>query len=63
MPDEPVERPGAMDWLIAVLIAAAWFTHEGMERALRLRIEQDLTGLDGATVHTAAICIGPMRSS
>lgn len=42
----------ALHWIIAVLIFAAFFTHEGMGRALRQRIEQDLSGLDGATLHT-----------
>lgn len=42
----------ALHWLIALLVAAAWFTGDGMGRALRNRIEQDLSGLDGATTHT-----------
>lgn len=41
-----------LHWVIAFLIAAAWFTHDGMGRALRNRIAQDLSGLDGATPHT-----------
>ena len=42
----------ALHWIVAVLIFGAWFTHEGMGRALRQRIEQDLSGFDGATLHT-----------
>ena len=42
----------ALHWLVAVLVFGAWFTHEGMGRALRARIEQDLSGFDGATLHT-----------
>ncbi len=42
----------ALHWIVAILIFGAWFTHEGMGRALRQRIEQDLTGFDGATLHT-----------
>lgn len=41
-----------LHWLIALLIAAAFFTHEEMGRALRERIEQNLSGMEGATVHT-----------
>jgi len=32
----------ALHWLIAILIVAAWFTHEGMEDALEARIETGL---------------------
>ncbi len=42
----------ALHWIVAILIFGAWFTHDGMGRALRQRIEQDLTGFDGATLHT-----------
>lgn len=42
----------ALHWIVAILIFGAFLTHEGMGRALRQRIEQDLTGLDGATYHT-----------
>lgn len=42
----------ALHWIIAVLIFGAFFTHDGMGRALRQRIEQDLSGLEGATLHT-----------
>ena len=42
----------ALHWIVAFLIFGAWFTHEGMGRALRQRIEQDLSGFDGATLHT-----------
>ena len=42
----------ALHWIVALLIAAAFFTHEDMDRALRERIEQGLTGMDGATLHT-----------
>ena len=40
-------------WIVAILIFAAFFTHEGMGDALRVRIEQGLTGMEGATPHTA----------
>ena len=40
-------------WIVAILIFAAFFTHEGMGDALRERIEQGLTGMEGATPHTA----------
>ena len=43
-----------LHWIVAILIVVAWFTHEGMGRALRQRIEQDLSGFDGATAHTIA---------
>lgn len=42
----------ALHWIVAILIAAAFFTHEGMGRALRDRIQQDLSGMEGATAHT-----------
>jgi len=32
----------ALHWLVAILIVAAWFTHEGMEDALEARIETGL---------------------
>lgn len=41
-----------LHWLVAGLIAAAFLTHDDMGRALRDRIEQDLSGLEGATLHT-----------
>ena len=41
----------ALHWIIAVLIVAAWFTHEGMGRALRTRIETGATGFEGNTLH------------
>jgi len=41
----------ALHWLIAVLILGAWWTHEGMERALRTRIETGASGFDGNTLH------------
>ena len=41
----------ALHWLIAVLIVAAWFTHEGMGRALRTRIETGASGIEGNTLH------------
>lgn len=41
----------ALHWLIAVLIVATWFTHEGMGQALRTRIETGATGIEGNTVH------------
>jgi cytochrome b561 len=42
----------ALHWIVAVLIFGAWFTHDGMGQALRQRIDLDLSGLDGATLHT-----------
>ena len=39
-------------WIVAALVFAAFFTHEGMGDALRERIEQGLTGMEGATPHT-----------
>lgn len=41
----------ALHWLIAVLIAAAWFTHEGMGKALHDRMEAGTTGISGNTLH------------
>ena len=41
-----------LHWIVAILIAAAWFTHEGMGDALRERIASGTTGLEGATPHT-----------
>lgn len=41
----------ALHWLIAALIFAAFFTHEGMGRVLNQRIETGATGLEGNTVH------------
>jgi len=41
-----------LHWLVALLIFGAFFTQDGMGRALRQRIEQDLSGMDGATWHT-----------
>ena len=43
-----------LHWIVAILIAIAFFTHENMGRALRQRIEQDLSGMEGATAHTIA---------
>jgi len=40
-----------LHWLIAVLILAAWFTHEDMGRVLRQRIEAGTTGIEGNTLH------------
>ena len=42
----------ALHWIIAFLVFGAFFSSDGMGRALRQRIEQDLGGLDGATAHT-----------
>lgn len=42
----------ALHWAVAFLIFGAFFSHDGMGRALRQRIEQDLNGFDGATPHT-----------
>ncbi len=41
----------ALHWLIAILIAAAWLTHENMGRALKTRIETGATGFEGNTPH------------
>jgi len=41
----------ALHWLVAVLIVAAWFTHDGMGRALRTRIETGASGIEGNTLH------------
>lgn len=43
----------ALHWLTAIAIFGAFFTHEGMGRALNQRIDADLSGFDGATLHTA----------
>jgi len=40
-----------LHWLIAVLILAAWFTHEGMGRIFHQRLEAGTTGIEGNTVH------------
>lgn len=42
----------ALHWIVAVLVFGAYFTSDGMGRALRARIEQGLTGFEGATLHT-----------
>lgn len=44
----------ALHWIVVLLVAVAWFSSEDMGKALRNRIEQDLTGLQGATPHTIA---------
>lgn len=41
-----------LHWTVALLIFAAFFTNDGMGQALRNRIEQGLTGMEGATLHT-----------
>lgn len=41
-----------LHWLIAVLIAAAWFTHEKMDETLRRKIEAGITGPGSRTAHT-----------
>ena len=41
-----------LHWIVAVLIIGAWFTHDGMGRALRQRIAEGMTGMEGATPHT-----------
>ncbi|MCU9838325.1 cytochrome b/b6 domain-containing protein [Ruegeria sp. WL0004] len=41
----------ALHWLIAVLIAATWLTHENMGRALKARIETGASGFEGNTPH------------
>ncbi len=38
-------------WIVAVLIFAAYFTSDGMGRALRTRIETGASGVDGNTPH------------
>ncbi|MBV0913903.1 cytochrome b [Anianabacter salinae] len=40
-----------LHWLVAILIFAAWFTHEDMGQALRQRIETGATGIEGNTLH------------
>jgi cytochrome b561 len=40
-----------LHWLIAILIIAAWFTHEGMGQALDARIAAGATGIAGNTPH------------
>lgn len=42
----------ALHWIVAFLIFGAFFTHEDMDDALEARIEQGLTGFEGATLHT-----------
>jgi cytochrome b561 len=42
----------AIHWIVALLILGAFLTREGMGRALSQRIQQDLSGFDGATLHT-----------
>lgn len=41
-----------LHWIVAALIFGAWFTHDGMGRALRARIAEGMTGMEGATPHT-----------
>ena len=41
----------ALHWAVAIVIAAAWFTGEGMGRALRQRIQSGTTGFEGNTWH------------
>ena len=41
----------ALHWIIAMLILAAWWTHEGMGRALDERIRSGATGIEGNTLH------------
>ena len=41
----------ALHWLIALLIVAAWFTDDGMGRALHNRLESGATGFSGNTLH------------
>ena len=40
-----------LHWLIVVLIAAAWFLGDGMNRALDARLEAGTTGTEGNTLH------------
>ncbi len=40
-----------LHWLIALLILAAWFTGEGMGRALHDRLQSGATGFTDATIH------------
>lgn len=42
----------ALHWVVAVLIFGAFFASDDMGDALEKRIEQGLSGLDGATIHT-----------
>ncbi|MFC6759178.1 cytochrome b [Sulfitobacter porphyrae] len=40
-----------LHWLIAILIAAAWFLGDGMGRVLDQRIAAGTTGIEGNTLH------------
>lgn len=40
-----------LHWLTAILIFAAWFTHENMGRALKTRLDSGATGTEGNTLH------------
>ena len=40
-----------LHWVIALLIVAAWWTSDGMGRALRARIESGRSGIEGNTLH------------
>lgn len=40
-----------LHWLVALVIAVAWFTGDGMGRVLRQRIEAGTTGIEGNTWH------------
>lgn len=40
-----------LHWLIAVLILATWWLGDGMGRALRSRMQENLNGFDGNTWH------------
>jgi cytochrome b561 len=42
----------ALHWIVAILVFGAYFTSEDMGDALKERIEQGLSGLDGATLHS-----------
>jgi len=42
----------SLHWIVAALIIAAFVTHDGMGQALDRRIQDGLTGLDGAQLHT-----------
>lgn len=41
----------SLHWLIAILIIAAWFTSDGMGRALEERIREGTFGMSGAPLH------------
>lgn len=40
-----------LHWLVALLIALAWFLGDDMDKALRARIDSGATGIEGNTLH------------